>query len=115
MSRVVSFRLSTALADRVRSDVRQARMTVSQALRLLLAACARSPDLIACLPDSPHNGPAKLDVRLSDQTFQNLESACKRTSLPRRVYIRRALYHFCETKTVWLIKGTDGYTLAKVP
>jgi hypothetical protein len=86
---------------------------VSEALSWLISASTYNPELAASLPDCRETGPEKLDVRLSDRTFEALRTACGRAGLPMCVYIRRVLFHYSVTNTVRVIKAEGHYTLAK--
>jgi hypothetical protein len=98
-----------------RSEIQHAGWSVSRGLAWLARASAQNPGLVTSLNDPAGGQDAKLNFRLSGQDFEALRAACQKAGLPIRVYMSRALYHFCETKTIWVVKIEGRYALAVSP
>jgi hypothetical protein len=112
LTRVISLRLSSAAnAALVRSSAR-AGLSVSNGLDCLLQNSFANCQILLLLADCPDQLDAKLDIRLSLGTVEQLKSASGQIRIPVSVYIRKLLYHFYVTKQLRFVASNGRYTLA---
>jgi hypothetical protein len=84
---MVSIRVPAVLAQEVREAARKRRTSVSAFLTCILdIALLDGPDL-SRLPDAREHLDDKIDLRLSEELFHQLQPVCKRLGMSVSVYV----------------------------
>ena len=111
-TRVISLRLPSAVYAALQRSAVNAHMTVSGGLDWLLVHSFGNCQVVTSLNDCAEVLDAKLDVRVSATTFEQLKAVIGPLNIPVSVYTRKLLYHFFVTKKLRYVQSNGRYTLA---
>jgi hypothetical protein len=114
-TRVISLRLPSAANLALERFSARAGLSVANGLDCLLQNSFGNCQLLVSLADCSDQLDEKLDIRLPQQTVEQLKSVTCQIGIPVSVYIRKLLYHFYVTKRLCYLPLNGHYTLAGRP
>jgi hypothetical protein len=109
---VISLRLPPPVDAALRASAAEAHLTVSAALEWLLRNSLGNFELLRDFTDCSRPWNSKLDARIPQQTFSELQAVSLKLGISISVYTRRLLHTFYIIKRVHYVKSDGHYTLA---
>ena len=113
--RVISLRIPSAVHGALARSAANVGMSVSHGLDWLLRNSLGNCQLLLTLNDCPDALDAKLDVRISPNTFEQLRSAAEPLGISISVYTRKLLYHFYVTKKLRYVQSNGHCNTSRTP
>ena len=112
MTRVISFRLPSALERAIQNRAIQSKMLVPDTVRLILQHAVDGQFRFSALQDAPQALDAKFDVRLPSELVARIHAEAERLKVSISVYSRIILYAYYTKRLVFIQIG-GRYTLAE--